>query len=256
MELPERLYPVEFPELGDVIIAKITRIEDTYVYCDVLEYDCEGMIPLKEISRKKIWNIKQFVKVGSQEFLEVIDVDAEKGYIDLSKRRVTGDQSVVRNRYITARRLHTFFTRASQLVGENLVEPVLWPHYDSEADEVYSSIKGNTEWIDSLPVEHHNRLREDFRRIFERKAEKCEKRFEILSYDGVDDLQAAINSGLKHSTDLIDLHCHYTGKSGTVGNIFVLSTVTKEENVEEVMSAALESMRTSLATPHRFQLRD
>nr|QBK87221.1 MAG: translation initiation factor 2, alpha subunit [Marseillevirus LCMAC201] len=90
MELPARLYPAEFPEVGDIVIARITKIDESAIYCQLLEYEREGMIPLNEISRRKVRNIRQFVRVDAQEYLEVIEVNSEKGYVDLSRKQVTG----------------------------------------------------------------------------------------------------------------------------------------------------------------------
>lgn len=46
------------------------------------------MILLSELSRRRIRSVQKLIKVGRQEPVMVLRVDKEKGYIDLSKRRV------------------------------------------------------------------------------------------------------------------------------------------------------------------------
>ena len=47
------------------------------------------MILLSELSRRRIRSINKLIRVGLKEPVVVIRVDKDKGYIDLSKRRVS-----------------------------------------------------------------------------------------------------------------------------------------------------------------------
>lgn len=47
------------------------------------------MILLSELSRRRIRSINKLIRVGRNECVVVIRVDKNKGYIDLSKRRVS-----------------------------------------------------------------------------------------------------------------------------------------------------------------------
>ena len=47
------------------------------------------MILLSELSRRRIRSINKLIRVGRTEPVVVIRVDKDKGYIDLSKRRVS-----------------------------------------------------------------------------------------------------------------------------------------------------------------------
>lgn len=59
----------------------------------MLEYDhVEGMIPLTELSNRRIRSFHKLIKVGRIETAIVLRVDKEKGYIDLSKRRVAPEE--------------------------------------------------------------------------------------------------------------------------------------------------------------------
>lgn len=57
-----------------------------------MEYNnIEGMILSSELSRRRIRSVAKLVRVGKMEPVMVMRVDKDKGYIDLSKRRVTTD---------------------------------------------------------------------------------------------------------------------------------------------------------------------
>ena len=59
-------------------------------YVSLLEYNnIEGMILLSELSRRRIRSINKLIRVNRNEVVMVLRVDKEKGYIDLSKRRVS-----------------------------------------------------------------------------------------------------------------------------------------------------------------------
>ena len=50
------------------------------------------MILLSELSRRRIRSINKLVRVGRDECAVVVRVDRDKGYIDLSKRRLSDDE--------------------------------------------------------------------------------------------------------------------------------------------------------------------
>ena len=50
------------------------------------------MILLSELSRRRIRSINKLVRVGRDECAVVVRVDEEKGYIDLSKRRLSDEE--------------------------------------------------------------------------------------------------------------------------------------------------------------------
>lgn len=73
-----------------VHLVQVKSIAEMGAYVSLLEYNgIEGMILLSELSRRRIRSISKLIKVGRQEPVMVLRVDKEKGYIDLSKRRVS-----------------------------------------------------------------------------------------------------------------------------------------------------------------------
>ncbi|KAG9048196.1 hypothetical protein FS837_000542 [Tulasnella sp. UAMH 9824] len=85
-----RYYRQRFPEIDDLVMVQVRQIAEMGAYVKLLEYDnIEGMILLSELSRRRIRSIQKLIRVGRNEVVVVLRVDKEKGYIDLSKRRVS-----------------------------------------------------------------------------------------------------------------------------------------------------------------------
>lgn len=90
MPLSCRFYSQKYPEPEDVVMVNVRQIAEMGAYVRLLEYnDIEGMILLSELSRRRIRSINKLIRVGRSECVVVIRVDKDKGYIDLSKRRVS-----------------------------------------------------------------------------------------------------------------------------------------------------------------------
>lgn len=87
--LSSRFYPNEFPTTDECVMVNVKQIADMGAYVSLLEYNnIEGMIMYSELSRRRIRSINKLIRVGKNEVVMVTRVDAERGYIDLSKRRV------------------------------------------------------------------------------------------------------------------------------------------------------------------------
>ncbi len=91
-----RMYAEQFPERDDVVMCKIVRITETGVYAHLLEYDnFEGLITLDEISKRRRKNVLKEVRLGKQTPMVVLRIDQDKGYVDLSIKRVLVEERAV-----------------------------------------------------------------------------------------------------------------------------------------------------------------
>ncbi|MFX1456703.1 MAG: translation initiation factor IF-2 subunit alpha [Promethearchaeota archaeon] len=93
----------KFPKEGEFVVAKVTEVQNQYVYVDLIgfdgldsEYNARGMIHISEISSRWIKNIRNFVRIGQRVVLRVLRVDPAKGHVDLSLRRVNSAQREIR----------------------------------------------------------------------------------------------------------------------------------------------------------------
>ena len=81
-----------FPEESELVVCTVTKILPHSVFVNIDEYDRSGMIHISEVSPGSIRNIRDFVKEGKVVVCKVLQVNKEKGHIDLSLRRVTESQ--------------------------------------------------------------------------------------------------------------------------------------------------------------------
>lgn len=78
-----------FPEIGSILLCTIKRILPNSIFVILDEYDHkEGMINIDEIAPGRIRNIRDYVRENKKIVCKVIRTNKEKGYIDLSLRRV------------------------------------------------------------------------------------------------------------------------------------------------------------------------
>ncbi|KAH9006402.1 eukaryotic translation initiation factor 2 subunit alpha [Lactarius hatsudake] len=100
-----RYYEARYPEVDELVMVQVRQIAEMGAYVKLLEYDnIEGMILLSELSRRRIRSIQKLIRVGRNEVVVVLRVDKEKGYIDLSKRRVSPEDIIkCEERFMKAR---------------------------------------------------------------------------------------------------------------------------------------------------------
>ena len=129
-----RFYEEPFPEVESLVMVNVRNIAEMGAYVTLLEYNnIEGMILLSELSRRRIRSINKLIRVNRNEVVMVLRVDKEKGYIDLSKRRVSAeDVAKCEERYNKAKAVHRVMRHVADRQGkrlEELYEMVGWPLY-------------------------------------------------------------------------------------------------------------------------------
>lgn len=82
---------LEYPEVGDLVIATVKRITDYGAYVTLDEYEgVEGLIHISEISTTWVRNIRDHVREKQKLVLKVLRVNPSRSQVDLSLRRVSG----------------------------------------------------------------------------------------------------------------------------------------------------------------------
>ena len=83
------------PEQGEIVVCTVTKILYHSVFAKLDEYkNRDGMIHISEISPGRIRNIRDYVKEGKKIVCKVLNVNLDKGQIDLSIRRVNTMQKI------------------------------------------------------------------------------------------------------------------------------------------------------------------
>jgi len=79
----------KFPKVDDLVIARITHIDQYGIRVELPEYnDINGYITYNEVSRKKKKDINKIISIGKEVLMIVINYNEEKGHMDLSKRTI------------------------------------------------------------------------------------------------------------------------------------------------------------------------
>ncbi|RVX22755.1 Eukaryotic translation initiation factor 2 subunit alpha-like [Vitis vinifera] len=117
-----RMYEAKYPEVDMAVMIQVKNIADMGAYVSLLEYNnIEGMILFSELSRRRIRSVSSLIKVGRQEPVMVLRVDKEKGYIDLSKRRVSEeDIQVCEERYNKSKLVHSIMRHVAETMNLDL----------------------------------------------------------------------------------------------------------------------------------------
>ncbi|XP_057474639.1 eukaryotic translation initiation factor 2 subunit alpha homolog [Actinidia eriantha] len=129
-----RMYEAKYPEVDMAVMIQVKNIADMGAYVSLLEYNnIEGMILFSELSRRRIRSVSSLIKVGRIEPVMVLRVDKDKGYIDLSKRRVSEeDIQGCEERYNKSKLVHSIMRHVAETLKldlEDLYVHVGWPLY-------------------------------------------------------------------------------------------------------------------------------
>uniref|UniRef100_K1Q435 Eukaryotic translation initiation factor 2 subunit 1 n=1 Tax=Magallana gigas TaxID=29159 RepID=K1Q435_MAGGI len=131
MVLTCRFYKNKYPEVEDVVMVNVRSIAEMGAYVHLLEYNnIEGMILLSELSRRRIRSINKLIRIGRNECVVVIRVDKDKGYIDLSKRRVSPEEvTKCEEKFAKAKAVNSILRHVGELMKF---------HSDEQMEELYT----------------------------------------------------------------------------------------------------------------------
>jgi translation initiation factor 2 subunit 1 len=130
----------EWPEVGDLIVATIMRIEGHGAYVSLDEYGSkEGLLHISEISSRWVRNIRNHVRERQKSVLLVMRVDPEKEQIDLSLRRVNQDERRKKlEEWKKHRKAETLLRSAASTLKMDIDK--LWSEAGSKLVEQYGSL--------------------------------------------------------------------------------------------------------------------
>jgi len=237
-----RFYEQQYPEIESLVVVTVRHIADMGAYVSLLEYNnIEGMILLSELSRRRIRSINKLLRVGRNEVVMVLRVDKEKGYIDLSKRRVSPeDVAACEDRYNKAKAVHGVLRHTSekrQLYLQELYERVGWPLY-KKYGHAYDAFKlalnedalaTTDDPFDeiNIPADLKNELKTYIRRRLAPQPIKIRSEIEVSCYthEGIDAIREALFAGMALSTENTQIKIKLIAPP-----IYVLSTMTLEKD--------------------------
>ncbi|KAF2144574.1 uncharacterized protein K452DRAFT_266523 [Aplosporella prunicola CBS 121167] len=209
-----RFYEQKYPEVDEFVMVNVKQIAEMGAYVKLLEYDnIDGMILLSELSRRRIRSIQKLIRVGRNEVVVVLRVDKEKGYIDLSKRRVSPEDIVkCEERYNKSKMVHSIMRHVAtnaQMPIEKLYETIVWPlhrKYGHAVDAFKLSITNPDVWTEvafpSQSVEKELTTYIAKRLTPQPTKVRADVEVTCFGYDGIDAVKEALRTAeSKNTTD-------------------------------------------------------
>lgn len=279
-ELSCRMYRQVLPSANDLVSCKITEVnEDLGVYVQLLEYAShEALIPITEISRRRIKSMRKMVKVGDHVVALVLRVDKDKGHVDLSKAKVQMDEIPRFNHYNTlTNRVHSIVRTVSERCSISILDlydSLVWNLYNStpeaescdylEQNHAFARLSQFVQhpdqlralWPDKWSMEIQQCLLEQIGMRLNQTNLKlqCDVQVTCFSYHGIDGIISALKAGLQQSVPEVVLHINVV-----VCPSYVIRATVTQANKElglQVMKRACEAIeQTILECQGEFQIK-
>jgi len=207
-----RMYEAQYPSADDLVIVQVKNVAEMGAYVSLLEYNnIEGMILLSELSRRRIRSINKLIRVGRTEVVVVLRVDKEKGYIDLSKRRVSPeDIAKMEDKFNKSKAVHSIMRHVSETTHvrlEDLYQQFGWDLYRKfgHAYDAFKLVVTQAEKVlDSyhLSADISSALLLNIRRRLTPQSIKIRADLEVMCFssEGIDAIKAALKAGEAQST--------------------------------------------------------
>jgi len=205
-------YERKVPETDELVMVRVNSIDDMGVLCSLLEYNnLEGFLPLSEISRKRMRSVLRHVRVGQQQVLQVLRVDTERGYTDLSKKYITEvERDAGTEKYNKGKTVHNITKRVADTQHKDIEEiykTYVWPLYQTHGHpfDAFKALAGLKEdeqgdiWTD---IPNPSEIKAAFINLIKHQMAvqpvKVGAQIEVMCYSegGIDDIKRALKAGL------------------------------------------------------------
>ncbi|KAI9253949.1 eukaryotic translation initiation factor 2 alpha subunit-domain-containing protein [Phascolomyces articulosus] len=251
-----RMYENELPKVDDVVMVNVRQIADMGAYVKLLEYgDREGMILLSELSRRRIRSVQKLIRVGRNEVVVVLRVDEEKGYIDLSKRRVTPeDIAKCEERFNKSKAVHSILRHVAEkhdIALKELYETIGWPLY-KKFGHAYDAFK--LAITDATPVfegmdikpEIMSELVSNIKRRMTPQPVKIRAQLDLrcTGIDGVNAIKEALSAGEAESTETVPIKVTYLAAPYYVVTADALDKTTGFAIMEKAITAIKDTLES------------
>lgn len=190
-----------------VTVSEISEIGATV---RLLEYNnIEALITAKEASRiQGNYPVSKALKKGKQEVCLVLRVDEEKGYIDLSKKKVLNkDLKLAEERYEKSKSLYTIMRSLSEKFKVDVefwYKTIVWPLEDIYPKEhaldvfrrAYENFDAVFEKV-AIDPKYKEKIHEEIKSRLKPQEIKVRTIFELSfnGYDGIERLKKALRAG-------------------------------------------------------------
>ena len=229
------------------------------------------MILLSELSRRRIRSINKLIRVGRTEPVVVIRVDKDKGYIDLSKRRVSPeDIERCTETFSKAKAVNSILRHVAQIMGfktseqlEDVYRQTAW-HFEAKTKKKGSSYDWFKQAVQDPTLLDECNLDEQTKKVLldqiniklTQQAVKIRADIEVAcyTYEGIDAVKDALRAGIACSTDAVPIRINLIAPP-----LYVMTTSTPEKTdglrLLEEACKAVEDRITSAGGSFNFHMK-
>jgi len=206
-------YERRVPEKDELVMCKIVSIDEMGVICSLLEYNnLEGFLPLSEISRKRIRSVLRHVREGQKQVLQVLRVDNERKFTDLSKKYITpGEREAGTEKYNKGKTVHSISKFLAEKQGMDLEEMkkvIIYPLYQKYSHPFDAFRLLSLKDVDIYEgIEVETALKQELVNIVKKRMAvhpvKIGADIQITCYsdEGIDEIKKALKKGLEEGKD-------------------------------------------------------
>lgn len=249
-----RFYEEKYPEIDSFVMVNVKQIAEMGAYVKLLEYDnIDGMILLSELSRRRIRSIQKLIRVGRNEVVVVLRVDKEKGYIDLSKRRVSPEDIIkCEERYNKSKMVHSIMRHVAEKTNtpiEELYQDIGWPlnkKYGHAVDAFKLSITNPDVWNEA--TFKSDVIRDELQSYIGKRLTpqptkvRADVEVTCFGYEGIDAVKTALRKAEAMSTEDTQVKVRLVSPP-----LYVLTSQTIDKsNGIEVLNEAIKSIDASI----------
>jgi len=150
----------EYPEVGDLVVCSVQNVKNFGAFCSLDEYGGkEGFIHVRDVATGWVKYIRDHVREGQKIVCKVLNVDTERGHIDLSLKQVNDHQRREKiQEWKNEKKAEKLLEIVGQKVGKTLEEA-----YDAAGDALikefgslytaFEDVKASADVIKELEIE-------------------------------------------------------------------------------------------------------
>jgi len=245
------MYEQKYPNVDDLVLVQVKSVTEMGAYVSLLEYNnIEGMILLSELSRRRIRSVNKLIRIGRTEVVVVLRVDTEKGYIDLSKRRVSQeDVQKCETKYNKSKTVHSIMRHVSETCKVPLIKLYSafgWDLY-TRFGHAYDAFKLMVtqpekvlEQYDANPAVKSALLKNVKRRMTPQPVKiRADLEVTCFAYEGIEAIKAALKAADAHSSEVTPIRIKLVAPPHFV----MLTTSLDRKKGISSLEAALESVK-------------
>ncbi|RSH89047.1 hypothetical protein EHS25_002709 [Saitozyma podzolica] len=250
-----RFYESKYPDVDQLVMVQVQSIEEMGAYVKLLEYDgIEGMILLSELSRRRIRSVQKLIREGRNEVVVVMRVDPDKGYIDLSKRRVSAEEVVkCEEQYEKGKTVDSILVQVAKkrnVPAEDLYEKIAWPLHKqyghsyeafklsiTEPDAIFGSLNLDSDTLADLRAVIARRLTPKPVKV------RADVEVRCFDYAGIEAVRRALKAGEALSTEEVPIKVRLVAPP-----LYVMTTTSTDKALAiERMEKAVEAIGEKIA---------